>query len=132
MKLPLSPNAPFFPPWIRVVASIAFSTAGAVYFIVDLFVAEFPCFGHPYHDMAAARILSCCAIDLMSEDKGVVLKAVETLNEVWTEPPFLPERIPFMMYLAADIAGEMETALFRLPYLSLLRSYGRPCRPPVD
>ncbi len=82
--------------------------------------------------VAAARILSCCAIDLMSDDKGIVLRAVETLNEVWTEPPFLPERIPFMMYLAADVAGEMEIALFRLPYLALLKSYGRPCRPPVD
>jgi hypothetical protein len=82
--------------------------------------------------VAAARILSCCAIDLMSEDKGVVVKAVETLNEVWTEPPILPERIPFMMYLAADVAGEMEATLYRLPYLPLIGSYVRPCRPPVD
>jgi hypothetical protein len=68
----------------------------------------------------------------MSEDKSVVVKAVETLNEVWTEPPILPERISFMMYLAAEVAGEMEATLYRFPYLPLLGSYVRPCRPPVD
>jgi len=65
------------------------------------------------------------------EDKSVVVKAVETLNEVWTEPPILPERIPFMMYLAADVAGEMEATLYQLPFLPLLGRYVRPYKPPL-
>jgi hypothetical protein len=51
----------------------------------------------------------------MSEDKRVLVRAVETLKELWPEPPILPERIPFIMFLAAEVAGEMQTTPYRPP-----------------
>jgi hypothetical protein len=79
--------------------------------------------------VAAARILASCALDLISDDEKVVEKAIEILNEVWTGPPIMSERIPFLMFLAAEVAGEMQTTLYRLPYLPLFEKYVRPCQP---
>jgi len=45
-------------------------------------------------------------------------------------PPIMSERIPF--FLAAEVAGEMHTTLYRLPYLPLLEKYVRPCQPRPD
>lgn len=78
---------------------------------------------------AAASILGCCALDLMSDDKKAVDKAIKTLAQIETKPPIMNDRIPFLLFFGAEIAGEMERTLCRLPYLPLLRRYNRPCRP---
>jgi hypothetical protein len=85
--------------------------------------------GQEKERLAAARILTNCACDLLSENPRTVEKAVEALNEIWTEPVITPERMPLLMFLAAEIAGEMQTTLYRLPYIPLLECYERPCRP---
>jgi hypothetical protein len=79
---------------------------------------------------AAASILACCALDLLSGERTAD-KAIETLSEVWTKPPIMEERIPFLILLAGEVAGEMQSTLYGLPYLPLLGSYKRPCQPPL-
>ena len=78
---------------------------------------------------AFASILGSCALNLMSDDRKEAHKAIETLIEVETGPPVMEERIPFLIFFGADIAGEMQYALHRLPYLPLLGQYNRPCQP---
>ena len=82
--------------------------------------------------IAAARILVSCCCDLISDDKGTVEKSVQTLNDVWMQPPITPLRMPFLIFFAAEVAGMMQTTLFRLPFLPLLQEYERPCRPRFD
>jgi hypothetical protein len=78
---------------------------------------------------AAGSILGHCAFKLMSDDRLEAHKAIETLIEVEIGPPVTEERMPFLIFFGADIAGEMQYALHRLPYLPLLAAYKRPCRP---
>jgi hypothetical protein len=81
---------------------------------------------------AAARILTTCTIDLMSPDEKVVENALDTLSEIETGPPIMAERIPLRTFVGAEIAGEMQYALYRLPYLPMLGRYVHPCRPCLD
>jgi len=78
---------------------------------------------------AAGSILGHCAFKLMSDDRLEAHKAIETLIEVEIGPPVTEERMPFLIFFSADIAGEMQYALHRLPYLPLLGQYNRPCQP---
>jgi hypothetical protein len=80
---------------------------------------------------AAASILGCSALNLLSDDKKEIHNAIEALFEVETKPPIMEDHIPFIIFFGAEIAGEMQCTLCRLPYLPLLGQYDRPCRPPV-
>jgi len=80
---------------------------------------------------AAASILGCSALNLLSDDKREIHNAIEALFEVETKPPIMEDHIPFIIFFGAEIAGEMQCTLCRLPYLPLLGQYDRPCRPPV-
>lgn len=78
---------------------------------------------------AAASILACSALKLLSKDRKDVRDAIDALIEVETQPPIMDDHIPFILLFGGEIAGEMERTLSRLPYLPLLGSYDRPCRP---
>lgn len=78
---------------------------------------------------AAASILGCSALNLLSDDSKNVHEAIEALIQVETKPPITEDRIPIVLFFGAEIAGEMERTLYRLPYLPLLGAYDRPCRP---
>lgn len=78
---------------------------------------------------AAASILGWSALHLLSKDKKEVEKAIQALIETETEPPIMEHHIPFLTLFGSEIAGEMETTLYRLPYLPLLGAFDRPCRP---
>jgi hypothetical protein len=78
---------------------------------------------------AAVSILGWSASHLLSKDKKEVEKAIQALIKIETEPPIMEDRVPFLILFGSEIAGEMETTLYRLPYLPLLRAYDRPCRP---
>ena len=81
---------------------------------------------------AATRILVSCCCDMISDVKRVVEKSIQTMNDVWMKPPITPSRMPFLIFFAAEVAGMMQTTLFRLPFLPLLEEYERPCRPRFD
>ena len=78
---------------------------------------------------AAASILGWNALHLLSKDKREVEKAINALIEIETQPPIMEDHVPFLILFGSEIAGEMETTLYRLPYLPLLASHDRPCRP---
>jgi hypothetical protein len=50
----------------------------------------------------------------MSDDRLEAHKAIETLIEVEIGPPVTEERMPFLIFFGADIAGEMQYALYRM------------------
>jgi hypothetical protein len=68
-------------------------------------------------------------LHLLSKDKKEVEKAIQALIETETQPPIMEDHMPFLILFGSEIAGEMETTLYRLPYLPLLGAYDRPCRP---
>jgi hypothetical protein len=78
---------------------------------------------------AAATILGWSALHLLSKDKKAVEKAINALVEIETQPPIMEDHVPLLILFGSEIAGEMETTLYRLPYLPFIGTYDRPCRP---
>lgn len=79
----------------------------------------------------AARTIIACCCDLMMDDKEKHPKAIETLNEETIKLAWTPIAIPLLSFMGYEILSVMKTTLFRLPYLPMLRSFERPCRPHV-
>jgi hypothetical protein len=78
---------------------------------------------------AAASVLGFSALNLFSDDRKDVHKAIESLIETEAVPPITDDPFPFVLFFGAEIAGEMQCTLYRLPYLALLGQFNRPCRP---
>lgn len=76
-----------------------------------------------------ASVLCYCGVNLLSADESKVDAALEMLIEGETEQPCIEGQIPLLALFGAEIGGEMQSTLYRLPYLPLLGRYNRPCRP---
>jgi hypothetical protein len=81
--------------------------------------------------IAAARIVIGCFCDFLLDDKKKHLKAIKTLAELEIKPPLAPIAMPLVSFVGIEILSAMKTTLFRLPYLSMLSEFDRPCRPAV-
>ena len=81
--------------------------------------------------IAAARIIVSCCCDLLSREKGAHEKSMKILSELEAKPPLTSVVMPLLSFVGLEILDAMETTLFRLPYLPMLRLYERPCRPRV-
>lgn len=84
-----------------------------------------------YQDARAAdaSVLCYCGVTLLSADEGEIDTALEMLGEAQTELPRIEGQIPLLVVFGAEIAAEMQSTLYRLPYLPLLAQCNRPCRP---
>ena len=80
---------------------------------------------------ADASVLCHCGINLLSDDDSEIDTALEMLSKAQTEQPPIGGQVPLLVVFGAEIAGEMQSTLYRLPYLPLLGQYNRPCRPPL-
>ena len=54
---------------------------------------------------------------------------MKALTEIEMGPPIMEDGIPFVAFFGSEIAGQMQCTLYRLPYLPLLGTYHRLCRP---